>query len=39
MVEKNGVFEVSYDLPLYAVGLKPCRVVMNDKHNGVRRVG
>ena len=39
IVEKNGVFEVSYDLSLYAVGLKPCRVVMNDKHSGVRRGG
>ena len=23
MVEKNGVFEVSYDLTPYAVGMKP----------------
>ena len=33
MVEKNGVFEVNYDLSPYAVGLKPPPLVMNDNLN------
>ena len=40
MVEKNGVFEVSYDISLCAVVLKPpTRRDERDKHSGVRRRG